>query len=184
MMELPTREEIEQAWREINAAGPMAHDTLVLSALGIRNSRLSDAVRRMTEVLAKTLDINPSLAGILQALVMGCVVTGLNYGLRIGDARVAAATKAPTETPKELAATELWAWLGQDDQEDAAKRTGEIGLKQCLTPAGMIPMVGVVRQKMEKWAHQFEAQAMRSGLRIRLCRFTFGEVVRETEHGA
>lgn len=85
---------------------------------------------------------------------------------------------------KSLAETELWAWLGEDDQEDVAMRTGEIGLKQGITPAGRIPMVAVSRSKMEKYWHHAEAQARAQGKKIRLCRFTFAEVVRETEHGS
>jgi len=182
-LQFPTNEEIEEAWRGIEAAGPGAHETAVLAMHTLRNNRLADGISRMVDVYCKTLGIPASKERLVQGLVMGAVVTGLNYGLRIGDARVVAATKAPTDPPTALTETELWAWLGEDDQVDIAKQTGQIGLKQAQTPAGMIPMVGVLRQKMEKFFPQFEAQALRFGKRIRLCRFTFAEVVRETDHG-
>jgi hypothetical protein len=182
-MTLPTYEEIEAAWRAINEAGPMAHDTVDLSMLATKNSRLAGAVRRMADVHVKALGVDPSNADMARALIMGAMVTGLNYGLRISDARVAAVTKERTEPPQELAATERWAWLGRDDQEDVAARTGEIGLKQARTPAAMIPMVATTRSKMEMFWHHAEANARRSSIRIRLCRFTYAETVRETEHG-
>ena len=73
---------------------------------------------------------------------------------------------------------ELWAWLGEDEFG-----TGEIGIKQAQVPAGIVPMVAVRRDRMEKYFHHAEAQAKRYGKKIRLCRFKFVEVVRETECG-
>jgi hypothetical protein len=86
-------------------------------------------------------------------------------------------------TAQALSEVELWAWVGEDDQEDRSKRTGQFGLKQAYVPAGLIPMVSVRRDRMEKYFDQAEAQAARTGKRIRLCRFTFAEVVQETCHG-
>jgi hypothetical protein len=45
-------------------------------------------------------------------------------------------------------------------------------------------MVAVRREKMEKYWNQAEIQAARYGKRIRLCRFVFAEVIRETEEGS
>ena len=182
-MQIPTKEELEAAWREIDQAGPKAHVTTELALLALKGNRLSETVRHLADISRAALELPDSRAGITQAVVMSCVISGLNYGLRIGDARIAAATKSTSAPPKALEETELWAWLGEDDREDVAARTGEIGLKQAQTPAGMIPMAAVLRSKMEKHFHQAEAQAARMGKKIRLCRFTFAEVVRETDHG-
>lgn len=73
---------------------------------------------------------------------------------------------------------ELFAWLGEDEFGSA-----EIGIKQELVPAGYIPMVSIHRGKMEKYWHRAEAQAKKYGKRIKLCRFTFAEVLRETKEG-
>ena len=77
-----------------------------------------------------------------------------------------------------LAKIELYAWLGEDELG-----SGEIGLKQAQVPAGLIPMVAIKREKMEKhWEHA-ERQARLYRKRIYLCRFELVEVLRETEHG-
>jgi hypothetical protein len=77
-----------------------------------------------------------------------------------------------------LAKVELFAYLGEDEYG-----SGEIGLKQAQVPAGLIPMVAVRRDKMEKHIEQLEAQAMLYGKKIYLCRFELVEVVRETKFG-
>jgi hypothetical protein len=77
-----------------------------------------------------------------------------------------------------LARVELFAYLGEDEFGSR-----EIGLKQATVPAGLIPMVAVRRDKMEKYFAQLEAQAAAFGKRIYLCRFQLVEVIRETEHG-
>lgn len=77
-----------------------------------------------------------------------------------------------------LARVELFAYLGED--EFGSK---EIGLKQARVPAGVIPMVAVNRDKMEKHFAQLEAQAAAFGKRIYLCRFQLVEVLRETKAG-
>ena len=77
-----------------------------------------------------------------------------------------------------LAKVELFAYLGEDECG-----SGEIGLKQAQVPAGLIPMVAVRRDKMEKHIEQLEAQAMLYGKKIYLCRFELVEVVRETKFG-
>jgi hypothetical protein len=51
---------------------------------------------------------------------------------------------------------ELFAWVGEDELG-----SGEIGLKQAHAPAGLIPMVAIRRDKVEKFYPQFEAQARR-----------------------
>jgi len=72
----------------------------------------------------------------------------------------------------------LFAWVGEDEFG-----SGEIGLKQAHVPAGLIPLVAVRQDKVEKLWPQLEAQARRYGKRIRLVRFRFDAVIRETEAG-
>jgi hypothetical protein len=74
----------------------------------------------------------------------------------------------------------LFAWLGADELG-----SGEIGLKQALMPAGMMPLVAVKRYKMESAAivDAMQMQAEVYGKKIRLCRFVFSEVLVETPAG-
>lgn len=75
---------------------------------------------------------------------------------------------------------ELYAWVGEDEFG-----SGDIGLKQALCPAGMIPLVAVKQGKMEQdyIEKQMQRQAKTWGKRIRLVRFKFAGVVKETEYG-
>ena len=78
---------------------------------------------------------------------------------------------------------ELYAWVGEDDQIDRSKRTGEWGIKAGLCPAGYIPIVAVRRDKVERFADNFAKQARGMGKKIRLVRFVYAEVISETEEG-
>jgi hypothetical protein len=84
----------------------------------------------------------------------------------------------PNNDVKNLA---LYAWVGEDELG-----SGEIGLKQGLVPAGMIPLVATRRDKIDRPALELgmEVQAAQSGKKIRLVKFVFAEVLKETEHGA
>jgi hypothetical protein len=73
---------------------------------------------------------------------------------------------------------ELYAWVGEDEFG-----SGEIGIKQGIVPAGCIPLVAIDRGKIECLWPQLNYQARTYGKRIRLCRFRFVEVVRETTEG-
>lgn len=73
---------------------------------------------------------------------------------------------------------ELYAMIGEDEYG-----SGEIGLKQASAPAGVIPMVALRRDKVEKFWGQYEAQAKQYGKRMYLVRFAFAEVVRATDAG-
>jgi hypothetical protein len=75
-------------------------------------------------------------------------------------------------------AVELFAWVGEDELG-----SGELGLKQAHTPVGLIPLVAIRRDKVEKFYPQLEAQAKRFGKRIYLVKFQAVEIVRETENG-
>jgi len=65
---------------------------------------------------------------------------------------------------------ELVAWVGEDEFG-----SGQIGIKQGLTAAGMIPLAAVGRDnhKLEALAEQLQLQANAYGKTIRLCRFRF-----------
>lgn len=78
----------------------------------------------------------------------------------------------------DLADVELFAWLGVDEFG-----SGQIGLKQGVVPAGIIPIVSTKREKVEKYWDQAEKQAREHGKRIYLCCFKLVEVLRETEAG-
>ena len=73
---------------------------------------------------------------------------------------------------------ELFAWLGEDEFG-----SGQIGLKQGVVPSGIIPIVAIDREKIEKIWHQAEAQAAAYGKRIYLVRFQMVEILRSTEKG-
>lgn len=75
---------------------------------------------------------------------------------------------------KELKDIELFAWLGEDELG-----SGEIGLKQAFTFAGLIPLVSVDETKVgqDYIAEQLQKQANQYGKRIKLCKFVFAEEV-------
>jgi hypothetical protein len=68
----------------------------------------------------------------------------------------------------------LYAWIGEDELG-----SGEIGIKQGIVPAGMIPMVAIRRDKIEREdiIRQLQHQARTSGKPIRLARFVLVEDV-------
>jgi len=90
-LKLPTPEEIETAWRAIDAAGPMAHDTVTLGVFAMRNRRLQAVIERLTSLVITALHVEESNRHMVEPMIMACVMTGLNYGLRIADIRVKAA---------------------------------------------------------------------------------------------
>lgn len=72
----------------------------------------------------------------------------------------------PEDRP--AAPLELWAWVGEDEFG-----TGEVGLKQADVPAGRIPLVSILRSKIDATyiRAQLTAQAQAFGKAIRLARF-------------
>ena len=74
----------------------------------------------------------------------------------------------------------LFAWVGEDELG-----SGEIGLKQGMVPAGMIPLVSVNQSKMVTAGllGQLQRQADEYGKTIQLCRFVFSEVMVELVPG-
>jgi hypothetical protein len=74
----------------------------------------------------------------------------------------------------------LYAWVGEDEHG-----SGEIGLKQAICPAGMIPMVATRQDKMEQEyiVAQMEELAKLYGKKRRLVKFVFAEVLKATEGG-
>jgi hypothetical protein len=77
--------------------------------------------------------------------------------------------------PTELKDLELFAWVGEDELG-----SGEIGLKQAIVPAGVIPIVAVSRDKVDRLmiAKQMDEQGRQYDKQISLCRFTFAEVIK------
>jgi hypothetical protein len=75
---------------------------------------------------------------------------------------------------------ELFAWIGEDEMG-----SGEIGLKQAMVPAGVIPMVAVALDKMNRaeFIAGFQQQARIYGKTIRLCRFVYAEELIAIEPG-
>jgi hypothetical protein len=68
----------------------------------------------------------------------------------------------------------LYAWIGEDELG-----SGQIGLKQGVVPAGLIPLVAIEREKIERGniVLQLTEQARVSGKSIRLARFVLVEDV-------
>jgi hypothetical protein len=66
----------------------------------------------------------------------------------------------------------LWAWIGEDELG-----SGEVGLKQARVPAGMIALVSLHREKLDRpeVRAQLQAQADQWGKTIRLARFELTE---------
>ena len=75
--------------------------------------------------------------------------------------------------------TQLFAWVGKDELNDE----DTFGLKQGSVPAGLIPMVSIDQKKLDKYWPQAEALAAAYGKKIRLVRYRFAEVIRETKEG-
>lgn len=97
-MRMPTAEELERAWREIDADGPMAETTLALSTIAIKDNRLSGVIKRIADQSAIMLACETLPRDlILLSIVQGAVISGLNYGLRIAGAREAASAAGETK---------------------------------------------------------------------------------------
>jgi hypothetical protein len=177
-MTIPTDEEIGVAWKGIDDDGPMADETTALTMLVLKHPHFHRIIDRMLSMAVPAAGIrlaDGQPVEALRPLLMGAMVSGLNHGLRVGEARAA---KEPGPQPAALAEMSLWAWLGEDEHG-----SGVIGLKQAQSPAGLIPIVATRRAKVERFHPQFEAQAKRYGKRIRFCRFAYAETLRETENG-
>jgi hypothetical protein len=82
------------------------------------------------------------------------------------------------ELPNKLA---IYAWVGEDELG-----SGRVGLKQGITPAGCIPLAAMDYHldRLAKLKPQMEAQAAKSGMKIRLCRFEMTGILAETKAGA
>jgi hypothetical protein len=75
---------------------------------------------------------------------------------------------------------EIYAWLGEDENG-----SGKVGIKQGLTPAGMIPLAAMSYHldRLAKLAPAMEQQAARYGKKIRLYKFVAVEIAAETKAG-
>jgi hypothetical protein len=85
-----------------------------------------------------------------------------------------------SKTPENVKELALYAWLGEDEFG-----SGEIGLKQALVPAGMIPLVAVDDSKLNRdhIRQALQSQADEYGKTIRFCKFTFVEEIITIEPG-
>ena len=84
----PTAAEIDAAYRAIDAEGPNSETTAALALICLK-TRLNGNVQRMAEAMVKILhlDDKPNARTAIEAMLSGAVITGLNYGLRIGEER-------------------------------------------------------------------------------------------------
>lgn len=88
-----------------------------------------------------------------------------------------------TPTPDDVRYMELYAWVGEDEYG-----SGEYGLKQAVSPAGIIPLVACKEGKIDQnyIKEQLQHQANVYGKPMRLCRFVFvqemGIIYPEPEH--
>jgi hypothetical protein len=87
MKNYPTNEEIEAALREAMQEGPMTKNIERLAELARKNQWLNACLTGMTEVAARNLNIPPG-SDELYGLVTGAMMSGLDIGLRIGEARI------------------------------------------------------------------------------------------------
>ena len=80
------------------------------------------------------------------------------------------------EQPKAAHEMILFAWVGEDD---APPFSGEYGLKQALTPAGMVPLVACKEEKMrlDYIVNQMKGLAGATGKSRMLVRFRFDGVM-------
>lgn len=75
----------------------------------------------------------------------------------------------------------IYAWVGEDELG-----SGKVGIKQGRVPAGIIPLVAMDYHldRLAKLLPGMEAQAAKSGKRIRLMKFvSTGECAAETKAG-
>jgi hypothetical protein len=90
---------------------------------------------------------------------------------REGDHVVA---RPPTRVEQEIEALYLYAWVGEDELG-----SGEVGVKQGMTPAGCIPLVSVSQEKLEGLRRAMAVQGAYYGKKIRLVRFKFDGVIED-----
>lgn len=74
--------------------------------------------------------------------------------------------------------TELFAWIGEDELG-----SGEIGIRAAVCPAGFVPMVAILRHKIDRAevTEQLEMLAKTYNKPRYLVRFTGVEIVKEIE---
>jgi hypothetical protein len=74
----------------------------------------------------------------------------------------------------------MYAWVGEDECG-----SGVVGLKQCLVPAGMVPLAAMEHHldRLTGLQRQMELQASMYGKKIRLYRFEATEFIAETAGG-
>jgi len=88
-MNYPTPEEIRFAHDAINADGPAAETTIRLGAMVLHDPVLRAILNRLVQAVERGSGVGMPIAGALA----GAITTGLNYGLRIHEQRMAAGRK-------------------------------------------------------------------------------------------
>jgi len=83
------------------------------------------------------------------------------------------------DIPEPLKELVLYAWVGPNDAFDA--KDDKWGLKQGIVPAGIIPLVAVDCEKVERQWPQMAGLAKATGKVRYLARFEFAGVVRVEE---
>lgn len=81
-MQIPTSEEIRAAHAAIDREGPVADTTAGLSLLAIRDPTLKAIVERWRSAIPANEN-----ALAIHGLLVGALISGLNLGVRIGEAR-------------------------------------------------------------------------------------------------
>jgi hypothetical protein len=125
----------------------------------------TEICRRIAEALPQVLVGVAAPLAVEKEIEIDWKVTGQKLGGPAGQ---------PASPPDQrLRDVELFAWLGEDELG-----SGELGLKQARVPAGLIPMVSILKEKMQRRdvLDGLTIQALIFKKEISLCRFTFAGV--------
>lgn len=103
------------------------------------------------------------------------LLTGVANGAQLIDAAIHAAIHKGTIDAL-LAPSAIYAWVGEDEFG-----SGEVGIKQGLVPAGFIPLVSTIQDKLRKHGlpELLMEQSKMYGKTIRLVKYVPVEVVIE-----
>jgi hypothetical protein len=115
-MEIPTDDEIQQAFDAITKDGPIAKPTIELGKVLIRNPIFSSWLDRVGATMM-----------VERGVLVGALLAGLNYGLRIGDVRLAAAAKLTTE---EAAPDSITVTLAEAERQAVVLALAELALSR------------------------------------------------------
>lgn len=94
MIEPLTAEEVKAAYDAITADGPMAPATQMIGAACLKMPLLKAWLRMTVLSFTAVRPCNPGDEAMIWSLAQAAMMIGLNYGLRIGQARGERAEKA------------------------------------------------------------------------------------------